>query len=107
MTIYIEKLTLNVIIGILDYERTSKQTVIIETKINYNYQKGYFINYTTVIERIENLLENKKYELLEEALNDIGTTIIKEFSQINSLYIKISKPDIIKNAIVSLSKEWN
>ena len=106
MTIHIEELKLNVIIGILDYERTSKQTVIIETKINYNYQNGYFINYATVIEKIENLLEKGKYELLEEALNDIGTTIIKEFSQINSLYIKISKPDIIKNAIVSLSKEW-
>jgi len=106
MTIHIERLTLNVIIGILDFERTSKQKVIVETKINYNYTEEQFIDYTSVINIIENSLKEQRYRLLEDALNSIGAKIINDFPQIVSLYIKISKPDIITNASVALSKEW-
>jgi len=104
MTIHIEELTVNVIIGILDFERTSKQKVIVETKINYNYTEEQFIDYTIVINLIENLLKNRKYRLLEDAINEIEARLIKDFPQISSLYLKISKPDIIPNASVALSK---
>ncbi|HHB94340.1 MAG TPA: FolB domain-containing protein [Campylobacterales bacterium] len=96
----------NVIIGILDFERTSKQTVIVETKINYNYTEESFIDYSIVLNRIETLLIEKKYKLIEEALEEIGQTILGDYPQIISLYLKISKPDIIPNASVALSKEW-
>ncbi len=107
MTIHIEELTLDTIIGILDFERNSKQKVVIETKINYNYSNNHFINYATVIEEIEKCLYQREYELLEEALSDISSVLLRNYSQIESLYLKISKPDIIKNATVSLSNEWN
>jgi dihydroneopterin aldolase len=106
MTIHIEELTVDVIIGILDFERTSKQKVIVEAKINYTYTEKQFIDYTIIIKIVENMLKEKKYRLLEEALNDIGDNIIVNFPQIISLYIKISKPNIITNASVALSKEW-
>jgi dihydroneopterin aldolase len=106
MTIHIETLTLNTIIGILEFERTSKQTVIVETKINYNYTENSFIDYSLVINKIETLLKIKKYALLEEAIEDIGKSILLEYPQIEYLYLKISKPNIIKNATVALSKEW-
>ena len=107
MTILIEKLELDVTIGILDFERNSKQKVIVETKINYNYAKDYFIDYTQIISLIENLLETKKYYLLEEAILDIGENILSKYPQIVSLYLKISKPDIVKNGVVGISKLWN
>jgi len=96
----------DVIIGILDFERTSKQTVIVETKINYNYTGDCFIDYSIVLNRIETLLIEKKYKLIEEAIDDIGKTILGDYTQIVSLYLKISKPNIIPNASVALSKEW-
>jgi len=107
MTIHIEKLTFDAIIGILDFERTSKQTVIVETKINYIYEKNSIINYAIVINLIENLIKNKQYRLLEDALESLSEELIREFPQISYLYLKISKPNIIKNASVALSKEWN
>jgi len=106
MMIHIEKLTIDTIIGILDFERTLKQTVVVDIKINYKYTKKSFIDYSLVINRVENLLKLKEYELLEEAIDDIGKSLISDYSQIISLYLKISKPDIIKNASVGLSKEW-
>ena len=107
MTIHIEKLTVETIIGILDFERKIKQKVVIETKINYNYSNNHFIDYTMIIEEIEKCLYQKEYELLEEALDDISSVLLSNYSNIEYLYIKISKPDIIKNAIVSLSNVWN
>jgi dihydroneopterin aldolase len=106
MIIHIERLTVDTIIGILDFERTSKQTVIVETKINYNYTEESFIDYSIVINRIENLLKEREYMLLEDAIDDIGKSLISDYPQIISLYLKISKPNIIKNASVGLSKEW-
>jgi len=106
MTIHIEELTIDTIIGILDFERTSKQTVIVETKINYNYTENCFIDYSTVINQIENLLISREYRLIEEAIDDIGEAILRDYPQIISLYLKISKPNIIKNASVALSKIW-
>ena len=96
----------NVIIGILDFERTSKQKVVVETKINYNYTKESFIDYSIVVNKIENLLIEKKYRLIEEAIDEIGKTILGDYPQIISFYLKISKPNIIPNASVALSKEW-
>jgi len=107
MTIHIEALTIDTIIGILDFERTSKQTVIVETKINYNYTENSFIDYSIVINMIENLLIQREYKLLEDAIEEIGETILRDYPQVVSLYLKISKPDIIKNARVALSKSWN
>ena len=104
MTIHIEDLTLDIIIGILDFERTSKQKVVVETKINYNYTEEQFIDYTVVIDRIENLLKKEQYRLLGDALNDIESKLIEDFPQISSLYLKISKPNIVPNASVALSK---
>ncbi len=105
--IHIEDLTINTIIGILDFERVSKQRVIVNLEIIYNYIDKFFIDYSLVIKEIEELFYKKEYRLLEEAIDDIGSNLISLYPKITSLYIKISKPDIIKNASVSLSKEWN
>lgn len=106
MTIYIEELTLSAIIGILDFERIERQTVIVDAQIDYFYNKDLFINYAEVIERIQILIIEKQYTLLEDALSDIQNRLIKVYPQIIKLKLKITKPDIIKHAKVALSVEW-
>jgi len=107
MRIEIEQLEFDVTIGILDFERNSKQKVIVETKINYNYTNNNFIDYIDIIGIIENLLKREKYYLLEDAILDIGENILSKYPKIVSLYLKISKPDIVKNGVVGISKLWN
>jgi len=106
MTIHIEKLEILAIIGILDFERITPQRVVIDAHIDYYYEENQFINYAEVISIIEAMIISKKYQLLEDALNDIQQKIIQRYSQILKLNIKISKPDIIKNATVALSVEY-
>ena len=106
MTIYIEELTFDCIIGILDFERVTSQKVIINVEIEYNYEKNNFINYADVIDLIEQQMLEKKYELLETAVEELSQKIVSNYANITKLNLKISKPNIIKNAKVSLSKTY-
>ncbi|MEK6658706.1 MAG: dihydroneopterin aldolase, partial [Campylobacterota bacterium] len=53
MTIHIEDLKFQCIIGILDFERVTPQDVIINLAIEYDYKKN-FINYADVVEIVKN-----------------------------------------------------
>ena len=52
-------------------------------------------------------MKEKKFELLEVALGDISQHIKDNFSEVYNLYLKITKPDIMKNCKVSLSENYS
>jgi dihydroneopterin aldolase len=106
MTIHIESLEILAIIGILDFERVTPQQINIDVEIEYFYKSTLFINYANVITLIEKMIEEKKYKLLEDALIDIQTQIINQYPQVIKLNLKITKPNIIKNAQVALSLKY-
>ena len=106
MTIQIESLTIEAIIGILDFERVNRQRIVIDIEASYEYRDGEFINYADMIDLVETHLQLKEYELLEDALLGLKDVITISYSRITKLSIKITKPDIIDNAIVSLSDKW-
>ena len=107
MTIHIEALTFNVIIGLLDFERERPQRVIIDLEALYEYSDSEFIDYADMVTLIQNELKEKRYELLEEALLGIKELLSSSYPQIQTLFLKISKPDILPQCTVSLSKTWN
>ncbi|MDD5548667.1 MAG: dihydroneopterin aldolase, partial [Sulfurovaceae bacterium] len=45
MTIHIENLSIQAIIGILDFEREKTQNIIIDLEIGYEYNKNVFLDY--------------------------------------------------------------
>ncbi len=106
MTIHIEDLKFQSIIGILDFERTTPQDIIINLTIQYNY-KDLFINYAEVSDLIKSTMIEKKFLLLEDALQDLSEILKKEFSQIEKLFLKITKPSIIPDCKVSLSDNFS
>lgn len=102
MKISIEKLTFKCIIGILDFERIKKQRVVIDIFFEYDFlDKDSFIDYSKVAAKVEKTMKEKKFELLEDAIATIEKQLKKKYP-IKKLKIKISKPDILKNCIVSL-----
>lgn len=107
MTIHIEALTFDVIIGLLDFERDRPQRVIIDLEASYDYSDNVFIDYADMVLLIQNELKEKRYELLEEALIGVQKILYSTYPQIQSLSLKISKPDILPQCRVSLSKTWN
>ncbi len=103
MRIEISDLTFKCIIGILEIERIKKQKIIINLSFEYVFSKDRFINYAEVSALVEKTMKKKKFLLLEDAIlyleNILNTTY-----EIKNLNIKISKPTILKNCIVSVSK---
>ena len=105
MTIHIESLEFSTIIGLLDFERITPQKVIIDLELDYNYTNKNFINYADLATLIKNNIISNKYELLEDALIKVEKEIVKTYKNTERVKIKITKPDILDDCIVSLSRE--
>ena len=106
MQIHIEELTFECIIGLLDFERLTPQKVIVTCKIDYVYKENSFINYAEVSQSIVSQMKNQKFELIETALEYLSKYLSLHYLDIEALYLKISKPDILNNAIVSVSQHY-
>jgi dihydroneopterin aldolase len=103
-TIFIKDFIIHEIIGIHDYEKTKKQKIKFNIVIDVNQNTlpnekdlKSIINYEKITKKLENLVKNKKYNFLESLAEDSFIEIFKD-KRINSVKIKIEKPDAIKNA---------
>ena len=106
MTIYIENLKFQTIIGILDFERENQQDIIINLTLEYNYQDK-FINYADVSTLLKSHIIKNEFLLIEDALLSLSSLLKKEFPLINMLSLKITKPSIMPDCIVSVSETYN
>ena len=102
MKIEISDLTFKCIIGILDFERIKKQRVVINISFEYDFSKDLFIDYSKISNLIKSTMKKEKFLLLEDAILHFETLLQNSY-KIYNLKIKISKPNILKNCIVSLS----
>ena len=104
MKVLIEELTFKTILGILPFERVKKQKVIIDISFEYNFKKDSkeFIDYSEVSALVKKTMNKRKFELIEDAILTLEKLIYKNFN-LSNLNIKITKPDILKDCIVSVS----
>ena len=101
--VLITDLTLQMSIGIHDFEKIKKQEVKFNISIDVspsltpieNKLKS-IVNYETVIKDITKLTKNKHYELLETLAEDIFFILFKNVN-IKKIKLKIEKTQIIKN----------
>jgi len=105
MTIYIEDLKFQTIIGILDFERVTPQDIVINVQIEYDY-KGDFINYAEISEFIKSHIKEQKFLLIEDALSFLSRNLQNNFPLIDTLFLKLTKPSIMDDCIVSVSEEY-
>ncbi|MCT7617433.1 dihydroneopterin aldolase [Aliarcobacter butzleri] len=102
MKIDIENLEFKCIIGILDFERVKKQKVIINLSFEYAFSNDKFIDYSEVADLIKQTMKKEKFQLIEDAILYL-TKLLNQTYEIKNLKLKISKPTILKDCIVSLS----
>lgn len=106
MTILIENLTFESIIGILESERITPQTVVIDCTIDYEYSQNRFINYAEVSHHIQETIQKEQFFLIEEALESLAASLKQEFSLIHKLSLTVRKPDILQNCTVGVQKSF-
>jgi dihydroneopterin aldolase len=102
MTIHVEDLKFQCIIGILDFERVTPQDLIVNLSLEYNFQDE-FINYVDLIDIIKSHILEGKFLLIEDALNSLNKELNKNFPLIRKLNLKLTKPSILPNCKVSVS----
>lgn len=104
MKISIDSLTFKTIIGILPFERVTKQNVILDISFSYKFSKGQkdFVDYSHVANMAKLIMKKEKFLLIEDAIIYLDRALTKEF-KIKKLKIKVTKPDILKNCQVSVS----
>ncbi len=104
MKVSIDSLTFKTIIGILPFERITKQKVILDISFKYKFSKGQkdFVDYSHIANMAKIIVKKEKFELIEDALIYLKRALQKEFN-ISELKVKISKPNILKNCTVNVS----
>lgn len=105
MTIHIESLTFEAIIGLLDFERDKPQRVVVDIEASYRFEND-FIDYADIVALVQTDLKTNRYILIEDALNGLKDKITTVYPQIKTLRIKIAKPDILPVCNVALSNIW-
>ena len=91
-------------IGIHEHEKTKKQkikfNVVIDVEKNTIPDENdikSIVDYEKITNKLENLAKNKKYNFLESLAEDSFKEIFED-KRINSVKIKIEKPEAIKRA---------
>ena len=103
-TVFIKDFIIQEIIGVHEHEKTKKQKIKFNIVVNVNQNTvpdekdiKSIIDYEKITNKLENLVKNKKYNFLESLAEDSFKEIFED-KRINSVKIKIEKPDAIKNA---------
>jgi dihydroneopterin aldolase len=104
MKVYIKDLSFKAILGILPFERVKKQSVLVNITFEYKFSKvaSDFIDYSHVASIVKKTMKKEKFLLIEDAILNLDKQLNKRYA-LAKLKIKISKPTILKDCVVSVS----
>ena len=102
-TVFIKDFIIEEIIGIHEHEKIKKQKIKFNIVLDINQSTlpdekdiKSIVDYEKITKKIESLTKNKKYNFLESLAEDSFKEIFED-KRINSVTIKIEKPEAIKN----------
>ena len=104
MTIHIEALTFEAILGILPHERTAPQPIRIDCRIDYPYDGEQFLDYAAVVALLREETIRGRFRLVEETLEHLLSSLKASFPLITSVRLKICKPAILPDCRVCVEE---
>jgi 7,8-dihydroneopterin aldolase/epimerase/oxygenase len=112
--IFLRALKTEAIIGIFDWERQVKQTVIVDIEISADIRKAALsdsihdtLNYKRVAKRVLAFVEESKFHLVETLAEHVAMLILEDFG-VAQVAISLSKPGAIRSSRdVGVSLERN
>jgi dihydroneopterin aldolase len=100
ITLLIEKLEFEAIIGVLEKERETPQKVQIWANIEIRYKKDSLIDYVLICETIKSTLIESRFFTVEEAVLTLIDRISSLNPRIKKIFLKLLKTEIIENTAV-------
>ncbi|MGZ8162110.1 MAG: dihydroneopterin aldolase [Methylobacter sp.] len=102
--IFLGGLEIETIIGIYDWERKIKQTVVLDIEMAFDIQKAaetddiqYTLDYKTVSKRIISFVEESRFLLVEKLITEIADIVRNEFN-VPWVKITLNKKGAIRGA---------
>jgi 7,8-dihydroneopterin aldolase/epimerase/oxygenase len=102
--IFIHALKTETIIGIFDWERQVRQTVIIDVEISADIRKAALtdsiedtLNYKRVAKRVLGFVETSQFHLVETLAEHLAMLILEEFG-VAWVRIALSKPGAVRSS---------
>ncbi|ASM37872.1 MAG: dihydroneopterin aldolase [Campylobacter sputorum] len=89
------------IIGCLEFEREHKQIITLDIE----YQSSDIIDYRLVMQEIELIYKNGKFEFVEESIKVTFEKLKLKFPNLISVKIRVIKPQALKNCKVGAMDE--
>jgi len=103
-TIFIHALKTEAIIGIFDWERQVKQTVLLDIELSADIRKAALsdsiddtLNYKRVAKRVLAFVETSTFHLVETLSEQVAMLILAEF-QVARVRIALSKPGAVRSS---------
>lgn len=102
--IFLHDLKVETVIGLWDWERKIKQTVVINLEMAADIQKAAAtdsvddtLNYKAVAKRLQQFVGDSEYQLVETLAENIARIVNKEFG-VPWVKVSVSKPGAIRGA---------
>ena len=103
-SVFIKDFIVEEIIGIHEHEKIKKQKIKFNIVLDINQSSvpdekdiKSIVDYEKIANKLENLIKSKKYNFLESLAEDSFVKIFED-KRIDSVLIKIEKPEAIKSA---------
>ena len=103
--VLIRQLRLDTVIGVYDWEKTIKQTLLIDLDLAWDNRLAgttddyrHALCYETVSKRLTDLISQRPIELIETVAEMIASCVLNEF-KVTWVKVSVMKPGAIKNAL--------
>jgi len=103
-TVFLHDLRIETVIGIWDWERKIRQTVSIDLEMGADVRHAaahddieHALNYKAVAKRIQSLVGDAEFNLVETMAERIAEVVLTEFD-VPWVQVRVNKPGAIRNA---------
>ena len=100
-TIGFENLGIECIIGCLEKERKQPQMIVIDIRLELKFGKDHIsdtVDYDQVASQVQKLAQQGQFYLLETLASVIAEQVLRQFTKIESVWVKVKKLKAIKAA---------
>ena len=102
--IFIHALKAEAIIGIFDWERQVRQTIVVDLEFSADIRKAALsdsiddtLNYKKVAKRVLGFIESSSFHLVETLAESIAMLILSEFG-VEWVQVNLSKPGAVRSS---------
>ena len=104
----LKQLEIECIVGVYEHERTKTQPIALDIELEYDFTRpaksdalSDAIDYDHVAKTVTELLQRRRFRLLETMAEEIAQTLFAEIKQLDTLRLEIRKPQAVPTAACS------